>query len=465
MRGKSANMATILRKGRKHGLRRLLPLSLTFTVLVTGALQLGSVEPAFAEAEQYQPTETIHPESSQTPEGAIGLVDETPLAPEVETATIDTALQHNPDFASQNLNKYFSLAGSSTSSLWKAHIRRVFLTDSGTNASSSFQQNQTPSGSTWIATELDVPAGRTPAPNTGGTLKRNPNALGVTEDGVFYFTMQYQQAEGTSPQPKHEFIDVWRYESGVPTGTGTELTRVVSGMDLGPTASGSAEAQQIVAGAVNSFDGAFYFGFYSPVGDAASGHIELHLYRASEVGGTWSAGRIGTAATPKGSYLAGTNGDFVFDTAGNLTFVVSDQGHETDAYIGTIPHAELAEATIENPKTFTDFSISPRLPIRTGANNGQVNGIVFTRTGLLSLEVSLQGRQILVNPNTFDPSSISSNNVSAGVSAPVTASMFTDTASFASPPTVELAKHVVERIDPPTSSCSGSVSQRTVFKA
>ncbi|PQZ94730.1 hypothetical protein CQ018_05125 [Arthrobacter sp. MYb227] len=294
----------------------------------------------------------------------------------------------------------------------------------------------------WLVKDLAIPPGRIPPAFTGGTTQRNPNALGVTEDGVFYFTNQYQQALLTANGKRHEFIDVWRYESDQPIAESTNPRRIISGMDLGETLN-TENPQQIVAGAFNPFDEAFYFGMYQPEGIAADRKIQLKVFKAAISGNDWSAGLIGTALTPKGSFLSATNGDFDFDSAGNLTFLVSSQGTVADAYLGTINSEDIQAASTTTPATFEDFTISQKLTFSTGTSGGQANGMVFARSGQLVVQAS--DYQRMLNPNTFSETASINPFPPTGPSDRI---LTTDLASFASPPTVRVDKDVIARIDP-----------------
>lgn len=344
----------------------------------------------------------------------------------------------NPNFASENLNRYFSLVTSSAPGTAQrtAHIRYVSMNDE----SNGFV-GQT--AATWITpgVGLSIPAGR--APFAGGTQYRNPNGLGVTEDGVFYFTNQYRQSVSADDATKHEFVDVWKYESGAVTGQNTALERVVTGVDLG-VSTHATDPQQVVAGAFSAFDNSFYFGIYSSIGTAADGRIELQLYRATAAGGPWSAGFIGTARTPHGAFLAGTNGDFAFDSAGNLTFLVSASGNPAAAFLGTIDSQSIAAASVSSPADFEDFTMSQKLNFSTGLPGGQSNGMVFARSGQLIVQASRH--QYLLNPTSFAQTA-SMPNLDIFPPGQGSAFLTTDLAGFASPPTVKVSKDVLARLN------------------
>lgn len=280
----------------------------------------------------------------------------------------------NPQFAQQNLNRYFILRGttgevttpgSAGEGNWNAQIYYSGLN----NDSTRFTQSTTK----LTSSDLQLGPQRSgPAP----TFKWSPNALGVTKTGLFYIAQQYRALD-TVGGVAHEYVDIWTWESGDQNGNNKgPSTPVVKGFDLGVSgfnAPSNSAPQNIVAGAVNPVDGSYYFGFYRPVAPGEKypqGTIAMHLYRVEAdplAPSGFSAGQVATAITPNGSYLTGTNGDFTFDSGGNLTFVVSDQRKTAGTYIGVIPASALSNATIGTPSTITGFTISNKLEIATGA--------------------------------------------------------------------------------------------------
>lgn len=369
-------------------------------------------------------------------------------APKVDEANTPADADAAPyadsqSFTSKNLNNYFSLANDTAapnSGPRLAHIRYVQMNEN----SDGFM---TPGQSDWLASGMKLPYGRIKPPGTSGTVPRNANALGVTETGVFYFTNQYQQ-EPAPNNKAHEYIDVWQYDATKPkveiNSPNPNPARIISGVDLGATTN-EANPQQIVAGAYNPFDEAFYFGMYQQSGAGDKRQIELQIFKAAQSDLGWDAGLVGRALTPEGTYLSldknDTNGDFDFDASGNLTFLVSSQGNPSRSYLGTIDSEHLRTATIDSPVVFEDFTISQQLGFQTGNSTGQANGMVFARSGQLVVQASKN--QHMLNPSTFGKTASTDPFPASG--SPLTP---TDLASFASPPTVRVIKDVVGRVKP-----------------
>ena len=347
-------------------------------------------------------------------------------------------MKDSASFVAENLNRYFALGNPSGNNSTKAlaSIWGVELNEDSNNFVTSTQKSQP------LVENISLPYGRT-APAGTSTTPRHPNGLGVTEDGEFFFTYQYRQALSYGGAT-HEFVDVWRYDSTKALGNdqagNANPQRLVAGFDLGRS---NSTPQQIVAGAYNPFDGAYYFGFYGGSGTVDNRIVELNLYKASKQNGEkeqWIAGTIGSAKLPVGNVTNATNGDFDFDAAGNLTFLLSGQGLKATAFIGTINSHDIQSADIGRPLTFEDFTTSKALTFSTGASGGQANGMVFARSGQMIVQ-SLKDQRML-NPNSLEETQawtgfLQGNNLVA----------VTDLASFASPPTVRIDKNVKSRVD------------------
>lgn len=173
-----------------------------------------------------------------------------------------------------------------------------------------------------------------------------PDALGVSPDGEFYFTVSdtVPSAAGGA-----QTVDVYRYVEDGATGAGSaELVKADMSM-ISPV------AELASAGAVDPVSGEYYFAYFTRVepgqGDAASHAVRTHLYRVSlpaDAGDSAQAeraerrtGEVAHVDSPveedeflpvSPGYPVGA-GDLVFDAQGNLTVLFSkydrdEQGRE-----------------------------------------------------------------------------------------------------------------------------------------
>lgn len=336
-----------------------------------------------------------------------------------------------------------------------------------------------------------------------GVNGHSVNALGVGDDGVFYFTTQRDittQSGGVS---------IWEYRvmglpgtdqpsaycpgtTSRPTGSRAEgwacaPKRLVTNLSLN---SGVRGGGTIVGGAVNPLDGAFYFTYFSGTPDAASalnptgsGNVRAHVYRYDPVRAAkegWdAAGEVMHVDVRKHKdfvvdridipnatgYL---NGDIAFDGQGNLLLTVSNPVKAADAATGqgeATGQMMLAMVPWEDYKDFdtrqwqenteTVPTVEPRSTIgahnqparynpisrvgRTNVNDA-VNGVAYTSSGLLVVE---QGQNHAVaSPTTFEPRGSAITMTSTG------GEQLVDLASARVPATITLRKNFLERHDP-----------------
>ncbi|MHA3725159.1 prealbumin-like fold domain-containing protein [Leucobacter sp. HY1910] len=256
------------------------------------------------------------------------------------------------------------------------------------------------------------------------------NALGVSRNGVFYFTAQRTNSNGTGTA----YADVYRYELD-PTPTQNQLTRVVTRFPLDwPTTT----VHTIVAGAVNPGDGSFYWGYYGQgtgSGSGANRNIALHLFRFAP-GSTARKIAVVDIKNPSPGSLnvspGSLNGDFAFDGDGNLLLTVSNDSIARTAVV-THQDIEQAIAQTDEPRALNATAGITNL---TPPSNKAMNGIAFTGNGKLILEQD--NMQRMVNPFTF--------GVLGGTTTPnnVTGNLI-DLASCMTPPTLTVKKNVIDR--------------------
>lgn len=253
------------------------------------------------------------------------------------------------------------------------------------------------------------------------------NSLGMTGDGVFYFTTQRHTGLVSRP------YDIYRYElNSADVTKGGTLTKVVS-----RGANPSNEA--FVAGAVDPKTGDFFFGHYVN-SKGNSGRSELHLYRHAV--GSNSAGKIGVFRTPAGMNIGDTwgNGDFAFNADGDLIFITSSTNRgNTGALTATVSAEQIVGAVSAGGVRTYDI---PRGAVRTGLpmdGGSAFNGIAYTEQGRLIVEQSNDHRI---------KSTLSFGNLTPSATTISSARALVDLASCFSPPTLEITKNVADRVNP-----------------
>ncbi|WP_167050622.1 prealbumin-like fold domain-containing protein [Salinibacterium sp. ZJ77] len=318
-----------------------------------------------------------------------------------------------------------------------------------------------------------------------GVNGHSANALGVSSDGVFYFTTQ------RDAQTRAGGVSIWRYEvRGMPGTTRPAGTcfdgqppsgssnngwacapqRVVSDLSLNSGVNGGGT---IVGGAVHPISGAFYFTYISGTPEVASalnptgpGNVRAHVYRYDPqraiTEGEADAGEVmhvdmrkhATFITDTPQSGGNLNGDIAFDGQGNLLITVSNPiagAARGQMMLATVPYDDYREfPTIrwtENAATVP--TVEPRSmigglgqearfnPIRTATSG--LNGLAYTSSGQL---IAQQGNvQAVASPTTFISRGASRTITSTGGQAPV------DLASSRVPATITVLKNFEERID------------------
>ncbi|MFA5606281.1 MAG: hypothetical protein WDA07_03680 [Leucobacter sp.] len=303
---------------------------------------------------------------------------------------------------------------------------------------------------------------------------RTANSLGVTSDGIFYYTTQGSTASRANN------IDIWKYEMmsmpGVPynpagvsctaggSPTGSQATgyacapqRMVTDMSLNSPTGGT-----IVGGAVNPRDGSFYFLYFSgtpsgaanpPANPYGEGNVRAHLYRydvANNVAGEVSHFDIRQHDNFTNSY----NGDIAFDAVGNLLLVVSNTGTGSGAnnpgrtMLATLEFNQFANLpTISWPATTAVPTLIPSSTVgawgqterRNALSGNGTNGLAYTATGQLVVQQGIGagngGRISVSDPADFNVIGNSRENSPASGS-------FVDLATSTSPPVLTVQKNV-----------------------
>jgi uncharacterized repeat protein (TIGR01451 family) len=234
------------------------------------------------------------------------------------------------------------------------------------------------------------------------TVRTNTNALAVSsQTGMMYFV---DRLSGS--------VNIYSYDPK-PTNPGAPV--LITNVD---TSIGGGT----VAGAVNPVDGAYYFGGYKDIPVAGSNPpqwtVNLYIWRYDPVSGAValvvnglqvsSSAYLGynfNAATNSWDPVPATlNGDFAFDSQGNLYAILSQVDNAQTAYPGTVNIFTLTGVDATPGATLANSSGS--ILIGNSTNDPGYNGIAFDSTGSLIIQSNNNGTSTNVtvyDPNTFQP--------------------------------------------------------------
>ncbi|SJN09353.1 hypothetical protein FM113_05930 [Leucobacter sp. 7(1)] len=248
----------------------------------------------------------------------------------------------------------------------------------------------------------------------------NTNALGMSSPDDFMFTGQKSKDSEVrvfrATQVQNGKLNVSR--------VGTKKLTIDSG-------------KTVVAGAVEPKSGDFYFGYYS----VATGQKQatLHVYRTPG-SGTTETTKLLTATIETSVAMTDYwgNGDFAFDTNGNLHFVLSSSTKGASGWQPAVPgQAVVGSLTAKQLETGKSVRVSSSTPQRNPLNEtGGFNGLAYLGSGKMVAE---QGSsQTIAEPGTLKPIGTPQQNSDFAL---------VDLASCASPPTLTLQKNVIDRVE------------------
>ncbi len=341
----------------------------------------------------------------------------------------------------------------------------------------------------------------------GGTITlptsvngHSANALGVSADGVFYFTTQ------RDTETRKGGVSVWRYvvkgmpntnrpsykcdDGSTPRGSrtsgwvcGPEL--VISELSLNSGANGGGT---IVGGAVHPISGAFYFTYISstpstavgPANPTGPGNVRAHVYRydptrALELGED-EAGEVMHVDMRKHATFrtddlengigGRLNGDIAFDGQGNLLLTVSNPDQNPGSRV-TNPNSDepdgqmmLATVPYEDYRDFETIrwtenatavpAIEPRSMIGGLGQQARYNPIVAESSGLNGLAYTGSGQLIAQQGATHavaSPTTFVARGAATGIAASGGSRQPVDLASSRVPATITVLKNFEEKLD------------------
>ncbi|WP_017792433.1 prealbumin-like fold domain-containing protein [Leucobacter salsicius] len=247
------------------------------------------------------------------------------------------------------------------------------------------------------------------------------NGLGITPTGVFYFASQIA--------PNRQ-VTTYRFDPQVDTAPYPVWT-----MDLLSPVAG-----YLVAGDATVYDGAeeFYYAYFSSSPNNISGRsaLRMHVYRYSAGNGerTGEVSHVDVERPVNFTTNANAmNGDFAFDGANNLQFIMSDTagGYTVSGSVsGNELHSLPGSHVLQTVPTIIGNGIGGRLP---AGQREAINGVAYTQGGRALIQ---QGNiNSFANPTTMQ---IFGNRTSlTGVGTLV------DLASCAEPTTISVQKNLV----------------------
>ncbi|MCX2750368.1 SpaA isopeptide-forming pilin-related protein [Arthrobacter sp. MI7-26] len=244
--------------------------------------------------------------------------------------------------------------------------------------------------------------------NTNTPLN-NANSLGVSaQTGILYYVDKFTNG-ATGPSS----VNIYSYDA---TATSPAPVLLKTNVDTSVITDG------IVAGAVNPVDGAYYFGGYADIPVAGSNPpqwtVTLYIWRYDPATGAVALVVNGLQVSSS-AYLgynfnnttqswdpvpANRNGDFAFDSQGNLYAILSQVDNAQTQYPGSVQIFTITGVGATPGGTVANATGS--ILIGNSTNDPGYNGIAFDSNGSLIIESNNSGTSTNVtvyDPNTFQP--------------------------------------------------------------
>jgi Prealbumin-like fold domain len=297
---------------------------------------------------------------------------------------------------------------------------------------------QTGTGSTGILNALTVSgmSGTTavPAAQVSNAIPNNsPNAMGISPGGTAAWALA-----PNSPTVSGDTLTFTLRKYDPVAQTWTSFTSVVNTTGVLPPGVTASSIGTIVAGAVDPLTGNFFWAFYAN-STTGSPRGSLTFFGWNTTTNT-SLGVVATSTLPQAGTLpsGGANGDFAFDSQGNV-YVVSSIG--TNAALGRIS-GPLPGTLQTSPPALTDTNLATY----ANPNSNAYNGVAFDNNGNLYLEYSSGSETAIlkVNPATGAIEEGPANVNYSGTGGTIG----TDLGACSVPPIMELQKNVVNRQSP-----------------
>ncbi|MFF2297877.1 SpaA isopeptide-forming pilin-related protein [Arthrobacter sp. NPDC058127] len=273
------------------------------------------------------------------------------------------------------------------------------------------------------------------------TVRNNANGLAVSsQTGILYYIDKFTNGP-TGPSS----VNIYSYD---PTAASPAPVLLKTNVDT------SVINDSVVAGAVNPLDGAYYFGGYADIPVAGSNPpswtVNLYVWRYDPATGAVALVVNGLQVSSS-AYLgynfntvtqswdpvpANRNGDFAFDSQGNLYAILSQVDNAQTAYPGSVQIFTITGVDATPGATLANATGS--ILIGNSTNDPGYNGIAFDSNGSLIIESNNGGTSTNVtvyDPNTFQP---------LGTRTALAYGYGTDLASCQpAPPHVKLQKEIV----------------------
>lgn len=241
-------------------------------------------------------------------------------------------------------------------------------------------------------------------------VRNNANALAVSSvTGMMYYVDRFDNG-ATGPSS----VNIYSYDPK-PTTPGAPVL-VKTNVDTSLVHNG------VVAGAVNPVDGAYYFGGYAALPVAGSNPprwtVNLYIWRYDPVSGAVALVVNGLQVSSS-AYLgynfnivtnswdpvpANRNGDFAFDSQGNLYAILSQVDNAQTQYPGSVQIFTITGVDATPGATLANSTGS--ILVGNSTTDPGYNGIAFDSNGSLIIESNNGGTSTNVtvyDPNTFQP--------------------------------------------------------------
>lgn len=266
--------------------------------------------------------------------------------------------------------------------------------------------------------------------------QRNTNGLAMSGDGTTaYAILQGAPNPGSLTDAQTNIYSVTAAGATATVATGLTLTRTSGRTTY------SINRSALVAGAINPVNGYFYFGGY---GTSGTGLAEFFMYAYDLVNNSYQGmvGRV-TIAGSVGSYIA--NGDMAFDAQGNLYILWSGvNGGGANSPV-TNQLVRVGAASVPSTASTSTVASTAVVAPASATDGSGYNGATFDANGSLILQkynanIATGAVSTML---TTDPNTGSTTNTT---SMSPTSYLFTDLASCAYPPTLQLKKIVNGRV-------------------